>query len=185
MNEAQIKQMLSTRKENFYQIVQNLSKFVLAKENFPRISNAVVLKAKAKKGFNTLDLFKYFYEEVGPLVEGTHYCPTKYNAQMLLKNVWESSQFQMHVVNQIRKNYELLETPESKTELSEEEKKKQRLKAQAEKMRAAKARKAAEKKALQDAKETRTKNDQAKTIETKKLTPEQQAQLDMLKKLKI
>jgi hypothetical protein len=185
MNEQQIKQMLSTGRENFYQIVQSISEHVLSKEKFPVVANAIVTKAKAKKGFNTMDLFKYFYEEVGPLVEGTYYCPTKYNAQMLLKNVWQSSQFQMRVIDQIRKNYELIPTYESKVELTDEEKRKQRLKIQAEKMRQAKARKAAEKKALQDAKETRKVAEEKRVVDTKKLTPEQQAQLDLLKKLKI
>lgn len=185
MNQEQVKQMLSTRKENYYQIAKNLSDYVLHPDNFAKICNHVVTRSKANKGFDSLDMFKFFYEEVGPLVEGTNYCPSKYNAQMLLKNVWETSRFQLYAVQQIKNNYAIIEIAKAQSSLSEEEKKQQRLKAQAEKMRLAKAKKAAERKALKDAKQTQQAESQARIQQIKSLTPEQQAQLDLLKKLKV
>lgn len=186
MDKVQISKILSKRYNNFYQVVNDLTDYLKNYHVQAEVLNSIVLKAKANKGFTTVDLFKYFYEAMKDTVEGTVYCPSKYNAQMLLKSVWETSRFLNLVLLQIKKGYAIIEV--EAPAVTEEDKTAERLKRQAEIMRAAKARKAAERKAIEDAnrqKKQRVKAEKKEAVTTKKLTPEQEEQIRLLKNLKL
>jgi hypothetical protein len=181
-----VKNFLNRKDVNFYQVVNSLVSYINIYDVKVEILNSIVLKARNHKNFTGIDLFKYFYEALKPLVENTIFCPTAYNAQMLLKNVWETLRFQNLVITQIKNNYKIIEV--QKQNLNEEELKEQRLKKQAEVMRAAKAKKAAEKKAIEDAKKQikiYKVEQKEKANESKKLSPEQEEQIRLLRNLKI
>jgi hypothetical protein len=193
MTKDEVKVLLGNRRNNFYHVVNGLVKYVNVYENKVNIINEIVLKAKANKGFTSVDLYKFFYEALKDLVEGTVYCKSKYNAQMLLKSVWETARFQNIVVTQIRNKYAIVRLPQKEEQAEsgkdpETERQKQ-LRKQAEVMRAAKARKALNKKVLDDfKKQNKEKTQVAKQLEKKtesKLSKEYEAKINLLKNLKV
>lgn len=181
MTKEKVKEVLNIRNNNFYRVIDTLVSYVNVYENKVVLLNAIVLKAKENKSLTSLDMFKYFYEELESLVINTVYCPSKYNAQMLLKSVWEKSLMQSYVVQQIRQGYKIIELqkndiPENETD------KQQRLRLQAERMRVAKAKKAAEKKAIEDANKQKKQEQQ---IKSQKINKEYEEQIRLLRNLKI
>jgi hypothetical protein len=182
MTKENIQQILNIRNNNFYNVINDFVKYVNVYENKVALINAIVLKSKANKNLTSLDMFKYFYEELESLVIGTVYCPSKYNAQMFLKTVWEKSSLQSYVVQQIRQGYKIIELPKKQEIPDNETTKQERLRLQAEKMRAAKAKKAAEKKAIEDA--TKQKK-QETVVKQQKLLKEHEEQIKLLRNLKL
>jgi len=202
MVRSEVKRLLNERQTSFQFILKAISDYTMSYIVFAPTVNKIIKKAKNKPGFSSMDLFVFFYEEMKELVEGTNYCPTKYNAQMLLKSVWETTQLQSYVIQQIRKGYVLLDepedvqivedTPKSKKKQKETpEQKKARLKRQAEAMRNAKAKKNGyEIKEEIRQQEAPTPQPQPQVQpqpqpQQKELTPEQRQQLEMLKNLKV
>lgn len=202
MTKSEVLKLLNNKSGSFQHIVNAVGGYIKSPNVFPRLVNRIVLKAQKQKNLSAMDLFKFFYQEMEGLVKGTKVCPNTYNAQMLLKNVWETLQLQTVVVNQIRRNYAIMQEPEDVEIVKEKpkqkkdpnkketpEERKERLKVQAEKMRKAKEKKAAEKKAAEAAKrqkETNQKKPQPQQRQQgKQLTKEQQAQVNLLKNLKI
>lgn len=181
MTKENIIKILNVRNNNFYNVINDFVKYVNVYENKVALVNAIVLKAKANKNLTSLDMFKYFYEELESLVIGTVYCPSKYNAQMLLKSVWEKSLMQLQVVHQIRQGYKIIELPKNEIPANETSKE-ERLRLQAERMRAAKAKKAAEKKAIEDANKQKKQETAAKQ---QKLLKDHEEQIKLLRGLKV
>lgn len=186
MTKDQVTKLLSNRNTNFYVAVNALKEYISEPSIKAGALNAIVSKAKNNKGFTGMDLFKYFYDHFKNLTEGTQYCPLLYNSQMLLKTVWETSQFQNAVVMQIRNGYRIIEI--KKEDIDALTEKELRLRRQAEIMRAAKAKKAAEQKALDDTKkQIKMEKFEQKQVQAtaKKLTPEQEEQIRLLKNLTV
>jgi len=201
MVRSEVLKLLNTPGASFPHVVNAFSNYVKSPNILPRLVNRIVLKAQKKQNLTSEDLFRFFYEELQGMVQGTKLCSNKYRTQMFLKNVWQFLQLQTLVINQIRKNYAIMNEPEDIEVVEEKPKKKikkketpeeraERLKIQAEKMRLAKAAKKAEK---ESKKEPNVKVEATPKVEPeirkseprKELTPEQEQQLAMLKNLKI
>jgi hypothetical protein len=184
MTKEKVQQILSVRNNNFYNVVGIITDYVNVYENKINIVNNIVTSCKGNRNLTSIDIFKYFFENLKHLVEGSVYCPSTYNAQMLLKNVWEKSLLQLLVIQQIRKGYEIIPLPNAHIPANETSKE-EKLRVQAERMRAAKAKKAAEKKAIEDANAQNIKQAQAKKEAFKNMTKEQKEQIELLRNLKI
>lgn len=203
MTKSEVKKVLDNRQANFQFVLKAVADYVMSPLMYAPTVNVIVKKAKEakdnKKNLTSMDLFLFFYAELKELVKGTKYCTSTYAEQMILKSVWEHTQLQTRVVQQIRNNYALLPELESVEVVETEEKPKkkikkeketpeqraERLKRQAERMRQAKAKKAV--KTLEPKKEV-PKVEPQKTEEPKKddgLTAEQRKQVELLKNLKL
>lgn len=199
MVKSEVLKLLNNKSGSFQHVINAVSGYVKSPNVLPRVVNRIVLKAQKKQNITSMDLFKFFYEEMEDLVIGTKMCPKKYNAQMFLKSVWETLQLQTLVVNQIRKNYAILDEPEDvevveetpkktskKTTKKKEtpEERKERLRRQAEKMRQAKAQKKQQEEVKEQPKpKAETKPQDNSGVED--LTPEQREQLNLIRNLKI
>lgn len=201
MVKSEVLKLLNTKTGSFQHAINAVSRYVKSPNILPRVVNRIVLKAQKQKNITSMDLFKYFYEEMGGLVKGTKLCPNTYTAQMFLKSVWETLQLQALVVSQIRKNYAIMDeledievvedTPKKTTKKTTKKKetpeeRKERLRRQAEKMRQAKAQKNQQKeKKVEQKSEVESQTHEQPKTQHKELTPEQREQLDILKRLKL
>lgn len=197
MVKSEVLKLLNNKSGSFQHTVNAVSRYVKSPNVLPRVVNRIVLKAQKKQNVTTIDLFKFFYDELEGLVKGTKLCPNTYTAQMFLKSVWEALQLQTLVVNQIRKNYAIMDEPEDievveetpkKTSKKKEtpEERKERLRRQAEKMRQAKAQKKQQEKVKEQQKpKAETKEATKVNSGIEDLTPEQREQLNLIRNLKI
>jgi len=183
MTREDIKELLNKQYINIQIVRTRLIEYILESPNKERIINHIVTAAKNKRKFTNTDLFKFFFEATEDLVKDTRHIKTVYSAQTLLKTVWDTSNINQLVINNIRDNFKLFDIEEPK-ELTREE----QLVLQAQRMREAKAKKAAERKAKKAAEQQRKLKEVKPTepvVQQSKYTKEQLEQIELLRNLSL
>jgi len=194
MTKEEVRRILNVGNQSFYYVVRVLSTYFLTEPVRSATLNYIVLSAKGKKKFTTLDLISYFYNFGKDVISKTAFCNSVYAEKMLMKTVWEQTHMLNLVVTQIKNNFKLLNIPEKRVEDTKVLTREEQLKKQAERMREAKAKKRAERLAKEAAlqakkapKEIQKKQESdASVVKTSKskFSKEQLEHIELLKRMR-